>query len=124
MPLEAPVIRATRPLRSVIFGSSLELYVQCNYIRRPGKEIVRENRSGAHREFAGYPHSETAARTMRLFGPDRGRGQRSEEHTSELQSLMRTSYAVFCLKKTINIISTNTRQTRKSNKIHITNTST
>src|SRR3546814_3862625 len=29
---------------------------------------------------------------------DRGR-QRSEEHTSELQSLMRISYAVFCLKK-------------------------
>src|SRR3546814_5527131 len=26
---------------------------------------------------------------------------RSEEHTSELQSLMRSSYAVFCLKKTI-----------------------
>src|SRR3546814_2329641 len=26
-------------------------------------------------------------------------GARSEEHTSELQSLMRTSYAVFCLKK-------------------------
>src|SRR3546814_9813353 len=30
---------------------------------------------------------------MRAFG------QRSEEHTSELQSLMRISYAVFCLKK-------------------------
>src|SRR3546814_4172495 len=29
----------------------------------------------------------------------RGRPARSEEHTSELQSLMRTSYAVFCLKK-------------------------
>src|SRR3546814_6513003 len=28
-----------------------------------------------------------------------GQGLRSEEHTSELQSLMRTSYAVFCLKK-------------------------
>src|SRR3546814_9562680 len=28
-----------------------------------------------------------------------GRYERSEEHTSELQSLMRTSYAVFCLKK-------------------------
>src|SRR3546814_3567721 len=27
-------------------------------------------------------------------------GTRSEEHTSELQSLMRISYAVFCLKKT------------------------
>src|SRR3546814_6997871 len=33
---------------------------------------------------------------------DRG-GQRSEEHTSELQSLMRISYAVFCLKKKQNI---------------------
>src|SRR3546814_14172464 len=29
------------------------------------------------------------------------RGIRSEEHTSELQSLMRISYAVFCLKKKI-----------------------
>src|SRR3546814_5735072 len=28
---------------------------------------------------------------------------RSEEHTSELQSLMRISYAVFCLKKTIQL---------------------
>src|SRR3546814_10208768 len=28
-----------------------------------------------------------------------GVGPRSEEHTSELQSLMRNSYAVFCLKK-------------------------
>src|SRR3546814_10219741 len=30
-----------------------------------------------------------------------GREDRSEEHTSELQSLMRISYAVFCLKKKI-----------------------
>src|SRR3546814_10793887 len=30
---------------------------------------------------------------------ERGAGPRSEEHTSELQSLMRISYAVFCLKK-------------------------
>src|SRR3546814_4017970 len=29
----------------------------------------------------------------------RGRWRRSEEHTSELKSLMRISYAVFCLKK-------------------------
>src|SRR3546814_3147193 len=32
-------------------------------------------------------------------GPAAGAGARSEEHTSELQSLMRISYAVFCLKK-------------------------
>src|SRR3546814_10770066 len=32
-------------------------------------------------------------------GKSAGEGRRSEEHTSELQSLMRISYAVFCLKK-------------------------
>src|SRR3546814_3117287 len=32
-----------------------------------------------------------------------GAGGRSEEHTSELQSLMRISYAVFCLKKKKNV---------------------
>src|SRR3546814_3987463 len=37
----------------------------------------------------------------RLGGGDIGR---SEEHTSELQSLMRISYAVFCLKKKTEII--------------------
>src|SRR3546814_3662565 len=31
--------------------------------------------------------------------PSKARKRRSEEHTSELQSLMRISYAVFCLKK-------------------------
>src|SRR3546814_6027312 len=34
-------------------------------------------------------------------------GTRSEEHTSELQSLMRISYAVFCLKKKKNANKTN-----------------
>src|SRR3546814_10625943 len=33
-----------------------------------------------------------------------GQGLRSEEHTSELQSLMRISYAVFCLKKKQHIL--------------------
>src|SRR3546814_9273529 len=45
-------------------------------------------------------------------GPERGEsgpaggGSRSEEHTSELQSIMRIAYAVFCLKKK--------KQTRRS----------
>src|SRR3546814_1880183 len=34
-----------------------------------------------------------------ILGRQMGRLRRSEEHTSELQSLMRISYAVFCLKK-------------------------
>src|SRR3546814_7283354 len=37
-------------------------------------------------------------------------GWRSEEHTSELQSLMRISYAVFCLKKNTNKQQTTTKQ--------------
>src|SRR3546814_8045236 len=42
---------------------------------------------------------------------DRARGiERSEEHTSELQSLMRISYAVFCLKKQKKPTKTNTYQ--------------
>src|SRR3546814_4609297 len=43
-----------------------------------------------------------------LLSPD---VRRSEEHTSELQSLMRSSYAVFCLKKKTmkNIIKNHTR---------------
>src|SRR3546814_6808462 len=45
-----------------------------------------------------------ARRDQRVFRPGGGDearigGIRSEEHTSELQSLMRISYAVFCLKK-------------------------
>src|SRR3546814_4789742 len=42
------------------------------------------------------------------------RDQRSEEHTSELQSLMRISYAVFCLKK--KKITHNTSKNRTENK--------
>src|SRR3546814_2830052 len=38
-------------------------------------------------------------RDRRRLGCDRSGADRSEEHTSELQSLMRISYAVFCLKK-------------------------
>src|SRR3546814_5024315 len=42
--------------------------------------------------------------------------RRSEEHTSELQSLMRISYAVFCLKqkKTTTLSNTNRNRTRLS----------
>src|SRR3546814_3747227 len=53
---------------------------------------------------AGSPRAPSPA-ARRGFAPARARdrraatGARSEEHTSELQSLMRISYAVFCLKK-------------------------
>src|SRR3546814_7156124 len=42
--------------------------------------------------------------------------ERSEEHTSELQSLMRISYAVFCLKKKKQEINQNTKIYNTNNK--------
>src|SRR3546814_9714480 len=42
---------------------------------------------------------EQAERYVAALVGGRGERARSEEHTSELQSLMRNSYAVFCLKK-------------------------
>src|SRR3546814_4121150 len=47
------------------------------------------------------PEDTRAALAQRIEEkPELQHGIRSEEHTSELQSLMRISYAVFCLKKT------------------------
>src|SRR3546814_3696273 len=49
-----------------------------------------------HRITAFSPPMTARARTLAASWPS---SIRSEEHTSELQSLMRISYAVFCLKK-------------------------
>src|SRR3546814_14472653 len=61
-------------------------------------------RSGSPRGAASRPAPDRRGPNPRCAGSRRaGRGHRpetrSEEHTSELQSLMRNSYAVFCLKK-------------------------
>src|SRR3546814_8339238 len=67
--------------------------------RRAGK-CLSPYRTGGRP--AGRLLSRHAAGGLRDHFDDAGglRGvRRSEEHTSELQSLMRTSYAVFCLKK-------------------------
>src|SRR3546814_1886627 len=45
------------------------------------------------------PHMGWSKLSVGSAEPGLGDGDRSEEHTSELQSLMRISYAVFCLKK-------------------------
>src|SRR3546814_6405676 len=58
-----------------------------------------------------------ALETEPAIAAQRQRG-RSEEHTSELQSLMRISYAVFCLKKKTKIIKTIICKSMKNNKIN------
>src|SRR3546814_1603059 len=56
-------------------------------------------RSGAHENLTLVPLSSLARDEGKPFQTIKDVGHRSEEHTSELQSLMRISYAVFCLKK-------------------------
>src|SRR3546814_2645296 len=52
-----------------------------------------------HPRSVGETYGEHATIAIRFAMGMIGGGVRSEEHTSELQSLMRISYAVFCLKK-------------------------
>src|SRR3546814_4739229 len=51
------------------------------------------------RVSVGVMHTSTGGNLDVVFTPYQTWFERSEEHTSELQSLMRISYAVFCLKK-------------------------
>src|SRR3546814_4260534 len=77
--------RACRPVAGTVRGAD----------RRPGGHAPelgeRPAAAGRAGPSAPLPDREAA---------DDRHGDRSEEHTSELQSLMRISYAVFCLKKT------------------------
>src|SRR3546814_1437934 len=72
--------------------------------RRPGRPVRGRARRRAHARRPRDPygrlvrhHLDTLPR--RRPARDPAERPRSEEHTSELQSLMRISYAVFCLKK-------------------------
>src|SRR3546814_2172575 len=86
--------------------------------RFPYTTLFRSNvvyTAAALAELRGVPPAEFADITtenfFRLFS--RAERPRSEEHTSELQSLMRISYAVFCLKKK-NSTNTESKQTNSS----------
>src|SRR3546814_4071376 len=69
------------------FGQEFDVY---------GIEIELEIAFDIHRA-AGQPAGDALDRIFQETAL--GDVERSEEHTSELQSLMRISYAVFCLKK-------------------------
>src|SRR3546814_7501098 len=64
----------------------------------PAHFLVHRQRLRGER-LIGFDQIEIGDFPARLFERAAARGHRSEEHTSELQSLMRISYAVFCLKQ-------------------------
>src|SRR3546814_1555169 len=94
------------------------LFPYTTLFRSPGHRAAIDGAAAdaraRHRDLSAVRHigrhGHRAAADRRAVGPlvhrgrrvaagDGNRGARSEEHTSELQSLMRISYAVFCLKK-------------------------
>src|SRR3546814_4408255 len=72
-----------------------------NYAERDQAKALREQARAGGLRFEAYLPGDMA--DWLLAQVERGHfvdpSERSEEHTSELQSLMRISYAVFCLKK-------------------------
>src|SRR3546814_7206693 len=80
------------------------------------EELERTARVGGVAVGSARPYPITLDRLLAWTGTLNAKG-RSEEHTSELQSLKRTSYAVFCSQKK----NQKTKSTLHNNKIDYTN---
>src|SRR3546814_9193139 len=89
--------RCTRPMHAQ--------YPLASEANLDGSRSLRLGRVQRARREHGVGDGGGPAEQVALAGP----ATRSEEHTSELQSLMRISYAVFCLKKKKNKKNTVTR---------------
>src|SRR3546814_5551281 len=92
----------SRPRRAAAFRGVRELPLHHRVGQEPHHAQVGLCRGEARRAAAAHrPGCGGQQRSVRILQPAGGvrPRPRSEEHTSELQSLMRISYAVFCLKK-------------------------
>src|SRR3546814_17441868 len=86
------VLMIRRPPRSTRTGTLFPYTTLFRSHRRPGADRSRARAARGGRRQAPVDQRRRAR-------GETARACRSEEHTSELQSLMRISYAVFCLKK-------------------------
>src|SRR3546814_9555650 len=75
-----------------------------DHIRRGEQEARAPVVRGAERHRPLFVEHRNIDVVLRQLFERQSEAGRSEEHTSELQSLMRISYAVFCLKKKTNTI--------------------
>src|SRR3546814_8599117 len=106
-----------RPPRSTRTDTLFPYTTLFRSLFRPRADAERDQdrrRAGRHHPDPGNHPADLSRPGTRARTRLRG-GVRSEEHTSELQSLMRSSYAVFCLKKKI----TNKINTRNTQTNHI-----
>src|SRR3546814_5267576 len=87
----------------------------------PYTTLFRSRQPGGDEGVGGVERRVHIERPATEHHRDDGNALRSEEHTSELQSLMRISYAVFCLKKKNIIYHTfvSSRQTLKKKTLFI-----
>src|SRR3546814_1863097 len=86
-------------LRHALRAMAVRIDVRRAIVRSEGSERPDHIDQKFMRPLFAGPHIMVAVRELPDF--TRMDFDRSEEHTSELQSLMRISYAVFCLKKKI-----------------------
>src|SRR3546814_8736873 len=108
-------------MRMIALAGEIRLKARAKRVMRTSIEAAMSQRpagnAGSRSAINGHP---LIARKSRPAKDTR----RSEEHTSELQSLMRISYAVFCLKKKTTQIHTthttdkHTHKTRHNNTQH------
>src|SRR3546814_2669163 len=75
-------------------------YLKASVFQRKKTDYEHARRASPSGQAVGMGRRYGESRRMSSDSPDFAAGRRrSEEHTSELQSLMRISYAVFCFKK-------------------------
>src|SRR3546814_2320228 len=79
---------------AVVNTKSGALVEERNFVAQQKAQRLRNGDSVERNNLRRLYHSERGVNAVLVDGSNR-----SEEHTSELQSLMRISYAVFCLKK-------------------------
>src|SRR3546814_10796778 len=90
--------RTDTPVPYTTLFRSLGTYIILDHVQRAAGAGLPYVYLGYWIEGSARMAYKARFRPLERLGPD-GWSRRSEEHTSELQSLMRISYAVFCLKK-------------------------
>src|SRR3546814_10759829 len=93
MPADAPVPRVTLSRAAILSARTLTLAFSGDAKRAVVEQAIKDG------PLSNTPIGRILAETEVPIDIHWCAEERSEEHTSELQSLMRISYAVFCLKK-------------------------